>query len=78
MLRRISLISDGEMCGLYSIIIAASPDTCGVAIEVPLCKAYPSPEFASGAVTPTPTAQTSGLILPSVVGPLEENDAESR
>nr|QNO45091.1 hypothetical protein KNJBMNFM_00002 [Methanosarcinales archaeon ANME-2c ERB4] len=77
-LHRISLISEGEMCGLYSIIIATSPDTCGADIEVPLCKAYPSPELASGAVTSTPTAQTSGLILPSVVGPLEEKDAESR
>ena len=74
---RISFTSDGVMYGLYSIIRAATPATCGAAIEVPSWATYPSPEFAAGAVTSTPTAQTSGFILPSAVGPLEEKNAIS-
>ncbi len=44
---------------------------------VPLYATYSFPVFASGALILTPGALTSGFILPSLVGPLEENGAIS-
>ena len=69
--------------GCCCLSIAASPATCGVAIDVPLIVVYASSTIgpssvpaARAAVTSTPGATTSGLIAPlRKRGPRLENPA---
>lgn len=57
----------------HSMSSAAVPDAMGAAKEVPVTLRYPPP--GAGAVSETPGARRSGLILPSVVGPMPEKSA---
>ncbi|KAH0456454.1 hypothetical protein IEQ34_014361 [Dendrobium chrysotoxum] len=80
------LIAAGDHSGLSFFNMAAIPDTCGVAMEVPLAKLKVEAELpcflgptsvGHAARMLTPGATTSGFSIPPLLrlGPLEENEA---
>src|SRR5215213_4259486 len=73
------LISAGDHVGCASLSRAATPATCGLAIDVPLRRSNDRPlSGETAARMSTPGAATSGLRMSPpelVLGPREENSA---
>src|SRR5215213_3207012 len=73
------LISAGDHVGCASLSRAATPATCGLAIDVPLSRSNDRPVSGETAARmSTPGAATSGLRMSPpalVLGPRDENSA---
>ena len=72
--RNASRTCTGVNSGRADRIMAATPATSGVAMDVPEGKSYPD-VLGTAQYVPTPCAETSGFVLPSLVGPKELNPA---
>ncbi len=70
----VDLIRSPDQSGCCCLSSAATPTTCGVAIEVPVMDRW-SAVPALAAVMSTPGAVTSGFTPPVAVGPRPENAA---